>query len=204
MTELQINKLVWDKKNKRQGKLISFSRDMGKSAAVEFIVNQNKETGECTTKVERIDVKNLVPYRKPKPRKYNPDEMYWMVHGFQKAFGHPAPDKPTMLTKERIEKRNSWMLEECSELLEADTLEDQVDAAIDKLYFAIGDLVELGVRPYNIFKIVNEANMGKLHNGKPVYKEDGKVKKPDNWEELYAPEPKIKAEIERQLRVNRR
>lgn len=127
------------------------------------------------------------------------------VKEFQIAFGHPAPDKPTMLSKERIIARNSWMDEECEELLEAETLEDQVDAALDKLFFALGDLVELGVEPHHLLEIVQNANMGKLHmiDGKltPVYKEDGKVKKPDDWNERFAPEAKLKAEIERQLKL---
>lgn len=125
------------------------------------------------------------------------------VQEFQRTFDHPAPEKPTMLTEQRIQERNEYMYEECQEMLEAKTLVDQVDAALDKLYFALGDLVELGVKPHNLLKIVQEANMGKLHNvdGEmvPVYNEVGKVKKPDNWEEDFAPEPKLKEEIERQL-----
>lgn len=144
------------------------------------------------------------PYARRKKKTNLSDKNEWWnwVREFQLAFNHPAPDKPTMLTKERIEKRNSWMLEECEEMAVAETLEDQVDAAIDKLYFALGDLVELGVEPHNLLEIVQKANMGKLHevDGKmvPVYKEDGKVKKPDNWEKDFAPEAKLKKEIKRQ------
>jgi predicted HAD superfamily Cof-like phosphohydrolase len=43
------------------------------------------------------------------------------------------------------------------------------------------------------------ANMAKLGpDGKPIYDEQGKIRKPANWQELHAPEAKIKAEIERQ------
>lgn len=31
------------------------------------------------------------------------------------------------------------------------------------------------------FKIVHECNMQKLHNGKPIYREDGKILKPEGW-----------------------
>lgn len=196
------NQLVWVKPEGKSGRIKGLTRGVPVKYRVEIITNYNKETKERTTKMLTLGVEDLESYRKPKPKKYNPNEMWYMVRDFQKAFGHPAPDKPTMLTTERILKRNSWMLEECNEMLEAETLEDQVDAAIDKLYFAIGDLVELGVKPFNLFKIVQEANMGKLWNidGKliPQYKEDGKVKKPPQWEEKYAPEKRLKEEIKRQ------
>ena|SRR5690606_10293795 len=149
------------------------------------------------------------PYARRKKETNLSDKNEWWnwVREFQLAFNHPAPDKPTMLTKERIEKRNSWMLEECEEMAVAETLEDQVDAAIDKLYFALGDLVELGVEPHNLLEIVQKANMGKLHevDGQmvPVYKEDGKVKKPDGWEKTFAPEKKLKKEIKRQSKNNK-
>jgi predicted HAD superfamily Cof-like phosphohydrolase len=36
-------------------------------------------------------------------------------------------------------------------------------------------------------------------DGKPRFREgDGKIVKPPHWEENFAPEPKLKAEIERQ------
>jgi predicted HAD superfamily Cof-like phosphohydrolase len=79
---------------------------------------------------------------------------------------------------------------------------DGADAMIDLIYFALGTLVEMGIMPQNLMDIVHEANMGKLHNidGKmvPVYREDGKTKKPDNWEADFAPEPKLAAEVHRQ------
>lgn len=55
----------------------------------------------------------------------------------------------------------------------------------------------MGVNPTPIFNIVHKANMGKLFpDGRPRYRPDnGKVMKPDNWEQDFAPEPKIKAEI---------
>lgn len=81
-----------------------------------------------------------------------------------------------------------------------DTLVDQVDALIDLLYFTYGSFSLLGVDPTELFAIVHEANMGKLFpDGKPRYHEvTHKVLKPDDWEEKYAPEPKLKAELERQ------
>ncbi|MER2173916.1 MAG: HAD family hydrolase [Carnobacterium sp.] len=77
----------------------------------------------------------------------------------------------------------------------------QVDALTDANYFNYGSFVLMGINPDPIFSIVHQANMGKLFSdGKPRYrKTDGKVMKPDNWEKEFAPEPKIRTEIERQI-----
>lgn len=122
--------------------------------------------------------------------------MYEMVKQFHKAFNHPVADTPTFMQLDRAEKRYKWMLEEIDEFLEAKTVVDQADAMIDTIYFALGTLVELGVEPYNLFKIVNDANMSKLHDGKVVLNEDGKIVKPKNWS---SPEPLLQKEIERQM-----
>ncbi|MEK4006532.1 HAD family hydrolase [Paenibacillus sp. FSL H3-0333] len=83
-----------------------------------------------------------------------------------------------------------------------DKLIGQIDAFTDILYFANGGFVESGVIPDDIFSIVHQANMGKIFpDGKPHYNEVGKVVKPDNWEEEHAPEPKILAEVERQIKL---
>ena len=54
----------------------------------------------------------------------------------------------------------------------------------------------MGVNPDKLFDIVQEANMSKLWaDGKARYREDGKIVKPETWVD---PEPKIRAEIDRQ------
>jgi predicted HAD superfamily Cof-like phosphohydrolase len=131
------------------------------------------------------------------------DKGFFQVRGFHKAFGHPIADKPTMLDKERAKVRTAWTVDEVQrEFLEATDVVGQADAIIDGIYFLLGSLVEMGVKPDRLFDIVQEANMGKLHevDGKmvAVYREDGKVKKPEGWEENFAPEPRLRAEIERQ------
>nr|WP_246005740.1 HAD family hydrolase [Brevibacillus gelatini] len=80
-----------------------------------------------------------------------------------------------------------------------DVLVAQVDALIDLSYFNHGDFVVMGIKPQRLFDIVQKANMSKLwEDGKPRFREeDGKIIKPNGWE---APEPKLKAEIERQMR----
>jgi len=68
---------------------------------------------------------------------------------------------------------------------------------VDLIYFALGTLVEMGVRPGRLFDIVHEANMKKLWpDGKVHYAEDGKVIKHPSWQ---PPEPQLMREIDRQL-----
>ncbi|MGX7173743.1 HAD family hydrolase [Enterococcus ratti] len=81
-------------------------------------------------------------------------------------------------------------------------LVEQVDALTDILYFTYGSFSLLGVDPTQIFDIVHQANMSKLFpDGKPHYHPiTKKVLKPANWEQKYAPEPKIAKEIQRQIK----
>ena len=81
-----------------------------------------------------------------------------------------------------------------------DPLIDQVDALSDLLYFTYGSFSLLGVNPGPIMNIIHKANMGKLFpDGQPHYHPvTHKVLKPDNWEQDFAPEAKIKEEIQRQ------
>ena len=125
------------------------------------------------------------------------DKGYELVAKMHEVFGHPVTNTPTKLTEERAKIRASFMQEELEEFLEATTVEDQYDALIDLIYFAFGTFAEMGVRPDKGFEIVNNANMAKLFpDGKPRFREgDGKILKPEGWQ---APEPQLRAEIERQ------
>lgn len=124
------------------------------------------------------------------------------VREFHQVFDTPHPDTPCLLTESQVQRRAAWIREELEELIASTTIEDQADALIDTIYFAMGALVEMGVEPENIFNIVHEANMSKCwEDGKPRYREsDGKIIKPPTWEE---PQPKIHDEIERQKRKKR-
>lgn len=240
--KLEKGMYVWMKQEKQKGRLYSTK---GSKVVVEVIVNFNKEKGERTTKLIETDIKNVVKYREPKPKhkqtkKYNPNEMYYMVREFHKAFGHHVADKPSAISSDLALNRAVWTGEELVEFLYATVKGDkekflelfnlfkegldkasqkildkneeienvvvaQADALTDSLYFIFGSFVHLGVRPFNLFKIVQQANMGKLwDDGKPRYREeDGKIIKPPMWEEKFAPEPRLKAEIERQIRQSK-
>ena len=126
------------------------------------------------------------------------DKEWQDVKEFQQAFGHPVADKPRCMARERAEKRYKWMKEEIDEFLDAqDDIVEQADAMIDVMYFALGTLVEMGIKPDNLFSIVHQANMTKLWaDGLPHYNADGKTIKPSGWED---PHSKLEAEIQRQL-----
>jgi predicted HAD superfamily Cof-like phosphohydrolase len=128
----------------------------------------------------------------------NLNDSFEKVKEFHLAFNHHCPDKPIMLPQDRLEKRYNWMLEELDELHKADSIHDQADAVIDLIYFALGTLVEMGVRPQPLFDIIHSANMKKLWpDGKVHYAADGKVIKHPSWR---PPEPQLMSEIERQIK----
>ena len=103
------------------------------------------------------------------------------VTEFNRLCDLPVSNSPCELTKERVELRAKWMSEEIDEFRKATDIVEQLDAAADLIYFAIGVFVEMGVDGGRVFQFVHEANMSKVQPGqKPVFK-DGKVVKPDGW-----------------------
>lgn len=114
------------------------------------------------------------------------DQQWEDVKLFHEKFNHPHSEQPKMVSRDRAEKRYDWMLEEIDEFIEAQDIYEQADAMIDLIYFALGTLVEMGIKPEKLFKIVQDANMSKLwSDGKPRYKEDGKVLKSKDWKDPY-------------------
>ncbi|MBQ2634958.1 MAG: hypothetical protein IJF88_10335 [Oscillospiraceae bacterium] len=113
------------------------------------------------------------------------DREWESVREFQISFGHPIADQPHVMDQDRALKRYKWMKEEIDEFLDAgDDIVEQADAMIDLIYFALGTLVEMGIKPDKLFKIVHQANMSKLwSDGKPHYDIDGKTIKPPTWKD---------------------
>lgn len=122
-------------------------------------------------------------------------EKQWeMVRDFHRTFGHPHRETPMDLPKDRANARLGWMNEELEEFRDSKNIYEQADAMIDLIYFALGTLVEMGIRPEKLFEIVHEANMAKLFpDGKPHFNSEGKTIKPATWVD---PEQKIINEIE--------
>lgn len=71
------------------------------------------------------------------------------------------PPEPTRLNEERKIWAHRAFSEEVQEFLEANTLEDEVDAICDLIYFAAGRLYEMGVDGALHFEEVHGANVEK-------------------------------------------
>ncbi len=110
------------------------------------------------------------------------------VKKFHKAFGLGVAESPhAKLTEQKLKLRFDLMTEENEEYLEAaknDDLVEVADALGDMLYILCGTILEHGMQ-YKIEEVFNEiqrSNMSKLGaNGKPIYREDGKVMKGPNY-----------------------
>lgn len=117
------------------------------------------------------------------------DACFAMVRDFQEAIEDPAPRTPTQVHVARMTKRIKWMRGELSELENASTMVQQVDALCDLVYFVLGTFAEMGVPPGRAFLEVHSANMRKTNSGDgAILGPEGRLQKPLGWE---GPEDKI-------------
>lgn len=121
------------------------------------------------------------------------------VEEFHNAFGIENNYTPTaQLSEADILLRYKLMREENEEYLEAAQNGDIVeiaDALGDQLYILCGTILKHGLQHKiaEVFQEIQRSNMSKLdENGKPIYREDGKVMKSN----LYF-KPDIKAILEK-------
>ena len=110
------------------------------------------------------------------------------VQEFHEAFGLGVKQQPTGdLGAEKVQLRYELMKEENEEYLEAAKNGDLVevaDALGDMLYILCGTIVEHGLQHKisEVFDEIQRSNMSKLgEDGKPIYREDGKVLKGPNY-----------------------
>ena len=109
------------------------------------------------------------------------------VEDFQKAFGAFMGEGPSFPPLDRCVLRQRLLQEEVLELHEAWSNKDIVevaDAITDCMYILIGTAVEFGLQDKleDLFDEVHGSNMSKLdENGKPIYRNDGKVMKGANY-----------------------
>lgn len=128
---------------------------------------------------------------------------YEKVREFHTAFGLDLDNKtPTkalvMLRTDLIDEEQEELLHEvfdCGELwtLDKDLVEYYLDnfnrervakELADILYVTYGTAAAFGIDIDAVFDIVHESNMSKLgEDGKPIYREDGKVLKGPNYKE---------------------
>ena len=110
------------------------------------------------------------------------------VAEFNKAFGIENQMLPTIPDQATLELRYKLALEELDEFKEAADKEDIVgmfDALIDQLYILLGTVHScgMGIALEDGFYEVHRSNMTKLDkDGKPVYREDGKVIKSERYD----------------------
>jgi predicted HAD superfamily Cof-like phosphohydrolase len=110
------------------------------------------------------------------------------VTKFHNAFKIKVNENPTVeIDNALIELRYRLMQEENSEYLEAAKNKDLIevaDALGDMLYILCGTILTHGLQ-YKIEEVFNEiqrSNMSKLgKDGKPIYRNDGKVMKGPNY-----------------------
>ncbi|NOU59451.1 nucleoside triphosphate pyrophosphohydrolase family protein [Marinifilum caeruleilacunae] len=109
------------------------------------------------------------------------------VHEFHKAFRVNVEEKPAIPDLERCKLRQNIIQEEVDELKEAwesGNIIEVADALADIHYVVMGTVLEFGLQDKypEIFSEVHRSNMSKLdENGKPLYREDGKVIKSDRY-----------------------
>ncbi|AVI51372.1 hypothetical protein C5O00_09380 [Pukyongia salina] len=110
------------------------------------------------------------------------------VHEFHSAFGLGIKNEPTAnLGEAKNLLRYKLMREENEEYLEAankDDLVEVADALGDMLYILCGTIIEHGMQEKieEVFNEIQRSNMSKLGaDGKPIYREDGKVLKGPNY-----------------------
>ena len=110
------------------------------------------------------------------------------VKDFHDTFGLNYNDSPTVdLEKKIIELRFNLMKEENEEYIEAarnNDITEIADALGDMLYILCGTIIEHGMSEIieGVFDEIQKSNMSKLGaDGKPIYREDGKVLKGPNY-----------------------
>jgi predicted HAD superfamily Cof-like phosphohydrolase len=110
------------------------------------------------------------------------------VKEFHQVFGLGVSETPKGdLGESKNRLRYNLMKEENEEYLEAVQNDDKIeiaDALGDMLYILCGTIIEHGLQHKieEVFDEIQRSNMSKLgEDGKPIYREDGKVMKGPNY-----------------------
>ena len=109
------------------------------------------------------------------------------VWQFMHTFGQETPKRATLPKQDLAQLRVDLIAEELNELVDALAKDDMVeiaDALTDILYVTYGAGVAFGIDLDTCFTEVHRSNMSKLgEDGKPIYREDGKVMKGPDYSE---------------------
>lgn len=116
------------------------------------------------------------------------NEMQRKVQQFHETYGQTVNEFPCIPHPNDAELRISLMTEELlgeGELAESIRKQDLIgiaDGLADLLYVVFGTAVTYGIEIESIFNEVHSSNMSKLGaDGKPIYRDDGKVLKGPNF-----------------------
>ena len=109
------------------------------------------------------------------------------VMKFHDVYGQPYSTQVTLIEEERYKMRHRLQQEENNEYLKACEEQDIVEIAheiADEFYVLVGKVISHGLQDkiMDVFDEIQRANMSKLGiDGKPIYREDGKVLKGPNY-----------------------
>lgn len=109
------------------------------------------------------------------------------VKEFHDSFNQVNAYSPTLVSEEVYKLRYDLIVEETEEYLEACQNKDLIgiaDALGDQLYILCGTILKHGLQHVieDVFTEIHNSNMSKLgEDGKPIYREDGKILKGPNY-----------------------
>lgn len=108
-----------------------------------------------------------------------------MVKQFHEVYGAYVSDESDFPDLDTRKLRKDLLEEEFNEYLEGETNNNYIevcDALGDMLYIIYGTALSYGMPINEIFEEIHKSNMSKLdENGKPIYREDGKILKGKNY-----------------------
>ncbi len=107
------------------------------------------------------------------------------------------PATPQLMDGAAVEFIAEMVNDELDELREATDVAEQADALVDAIYYICDTAVRHGMNLDRVFAIVHGANMQKVVDGRVIRRDDGKILKPDGWQD---PGPLLVEEITRQTR----
>jgi len=109
------------------------------------------------------------------------------VKEFHKAFGSRIGKHPGLPEDKELALRQKLIIEEAcevsDELIEGKSIVRTAKELADLMYVTLGTVLSLGLQSEfeRCFDAVHASNMSKLEDGKPVYREDGKVLKSSSY-----------------------
>lgn len=107
------------------------------------------------------------------------------------------PATPRLMDDTAVDFIVEMVNDELDELREATDVAEQADALVDAIYYICDTAVRHGMNLDRIFEIVHRANMQKVVEGRVIRRDDGKILKPEGWQD---PGPLLLDEVARQER----